>query len=429
MSRIAIIGTGVSGLTAAWHLHRDHELTLYEANDYIGGHTATMDVSHEGQHYAIDTGFIVFNDWTYPNFISLLEQVGAKWQFSDMSFSLSCERSGLEYNGTSLNSLFAQRRNIIKVSFLCMIRDIFRFNRGCKILLRAPETGITLGAYLHREGFTSSFAEYYILPMGRAIWSATASAILNFPAKFFVDFFNRHGFLNITNRPVWRTIQGGSREYVRHLIAPFKERIRLSSPVQTVIRDPGGVRIRSKGEESSYDYVFFACHSNQALNLLNSPSVAEREILGCFPYQENEAILHTDTRMLPRTRLARAAWNYHLLESKQERVALTYDMSLLQSLGAGTKFMVTLNRGTDIDQAKILGRYVYHHPVYTPVAVTAQIRRTEISGSQRSFYCGAYWRYGFHEDGVVSALWALQDFARLTGSVIPDILHTKPLTR
>ena len=196
-----------------------------------------------------------------------------------------------------------------------------------------------------------------------------------------------------------------------------------------MIRDPGGVRIRSKGEESSYDYVFFACHSNQALNLLNSPSVAEREILGCFPYQENEAILHTDTRMLPRTRLARAAWNYHLLESKQERVALTYDMSLLQSLGAGTKFMVTLNRGTDIDQAKILGRYVYHHPVYTPVAVTAQIRRTEISGSQRSFYCGAYWRYGFHEDGVVSALWALQDFARLTGSVIPDILHTKPLTR
>jgi len=437
VSRIAIIGTGIAGLTAAWHLRDRHELVLFEANNYVGGHTATKDVEYGGRQYAIDTGFIVFNDWTYPNFIALLEALGAPWQFSNMSFSLRCERSGLEYNGTSVNSLFAQRRNALNPRFLRMIADILRFNVRAKELLTPPtiaghpdpEGQLTLGDYLAEGGYSRAFIERYIIPMGRAIWSATGRGMLDFPVRFFVDFFNRHGFLNVDDRPTWRTITGGSREYARRLTANFGECVRLATPVQRVRRSDDGVWINSRAGGERFDQVFFACHSDQALAILEDPSDNEQQILGAFPYQENDVVLHTDRSMLPRAPLARAAWNYHLLDPDSGRVALTYDMNVLQAIDAEVTFMVTLNRTAEIDSAKVLGRYTYHHPVYTPAAVTAQGRRREISGVRRTHYCGAYWRYGFHEDGVVSGLWALEDFARATGSAPPPAPRPEPVRR
>ena len=438
MARIAIVGSGVAGLTVAWHAQREHEVVVYEANDYLGGHTATVDVDWAGQRYAIDTGFIVFNDWTYPNFITLLGELGARWQWSDMSFSLRCERSGLEYNGTSINSLFAQRRNAFNPRFLRMIADILRFNTRARQLLRTPRDpadaaalqALTLGEYLQREGYSTTFIERYIIPMGRAIWSATGRGMLEFPARFFVDFFDRHGFLNVDDRPTWRTVAGGSREYVRRWQTLFKGSVRLREPVRSVRRDPDGVTLTSgAGQTERFDHVVFACHSDQGLGMLIDASEAERQILGAFPYQANDAVLHTDERVLPRTRLARAAWNYHLLDPDTERVALTYDMNVLQSIEAPVRFLVTLNRSADIDPAQVLGRYTYHHPVYTPQAVTAQGQRGLISGHRRSVYCGAYWRYGFHEDGVVSGLWALQDLAQLTGGTPPAAPVLEPARR
>ncbi len=418
--RVAVVGSGISGLVVASRLHREHEVTVFESGAHVGGHTNTVDVVWEGRHYAIDTGFIVFNDWTYPRFISLLKELGVSFQSSNMSFSLRDERTGLEYNGTSVNSLFAQRRNVFRPSFLWMIRDILRFNKNCRALLAGTDDSLTLGDYLDREGYSRVFREQYIVPMGMSIWSATERAMLSFPARFFVEFFDKHGFLNVDNRPVWQAVTGGSREYVRKLAEPFRASIRLNTPVVGVRRDAAGVTVRSSGNGAErFDRVVFACHSDQALRILEDATGAERSILGAFPYQENLAVLHTDERLLPRTRLARAAWNFHLLGTRdnrdRDRVALTYDMNVLQSLDAPVKFLVTLNREADIHPSKILRTINYHHPVYLPAGVAAQKRRAEISGVNRTAYCGAYWRYGFHEDGVVSAEWALQDLARMIG--------------
>ena len=414
--RVAVIGSGISGMVVASRLHREHDVTVFEAGSHVGGHTHTHDIEWAGRHYAIDTGFIVFNDWTYPRFMGLLDELEVGYQDSHMSFSLRDERTGLEYNGTSINSLFAQRRNIFRPSFLRMIADILRFNRECKALLAGNDNRLTLGEYLQAGNYSRAFCEQYIVPMGMAIWSATESAMLSFPARFFVEFFDRHGFLNVDHRPVWQAVKGGSREYARRLTAPFAHRIRLDTPVLGVKRDRQGVALRTPGGAERFDFVFFACHSDQALRILEDASDAERAILGAFPYQENETILHTDDSILPRRRLARAAWNYHLLarrdDDMRDRVALTYDMNVLQSLDAPVRFLVTLNRGGDIDPAKVLRRMTYHHPVYLPAGVEAQQRRTEISGVNHTAYCGAYWRYGFHEDGVVSAERALDDFIR-----------------
>jgi predicted NAD/FAD-binding protein len=413
--RIAVVGSGISGLVVASRLHREHEVTVFDSGTHVGGHTNTVDVTWAGRHYAVDTGFIVFNDWTYPRFISLLNELGVPFQDSNMSFSLRDERSGLEYNGTSVNSLFAQRRNVFRPSFLWMIREILRFNRECKAVLAGGDDGLTLGEYLEREGYSRPFREQYIVPMGMSIWSATETAMLAFPARFFVEFFDKHGFLNVDRRPVWQAVTGGSREYVRKLAEPFRHRIRLRTPVLGVRRDAAGVTVHSEGNGAErFDHVVIACHSDQALRLLEDPSDAERAILGAFPYQQNVATLHTDERLLPRAPLARAAWNYHLLDARErDRVALTYDMNVLQSLDAPVKFLVTLNRETAIDPAKVLRTIAYDHPVYLPAGVAAQKRRGEISGVNRTAYCGAYWRYGFHEDGVVSAEWALDDVARM----------------
>ncbi|MFM8330920.1 MAG: NAD(P)/FAD-dependent oxidoreductase [Candidatus Methylumidiphilus sp.] len=403
--KIAIIGSGIAGLTAAYYLSPEHDITVFEAADYIGGHTHTHDIAMAGKTYAVDTGFIVFNDWTYPNFIKLLSELGVAHQPSAMSFSVKCDNTGLEYNGTTLNSLFAQRLNLLKPSFLRMIRDILRFNKQAPELLQAADETITLGAYLSANRYGEEFIRYYILPMGAAIWSSTPEQMLGFPARYFVRFFHNHGMLSVDNRPVWRVIQGGSKQYIAKLTQRFAQRIRLNTPIQSVIRQGQSASVTpANGAAEQFDAVVFACHSDQALRLLADPSAAEQNILGAIQYQDNEAVLHTDASILPRRRLAWAAWNYHIPKAQRERVALTYNMNILQSLNPPETLCVTLNYSEHINPDKIIKRIQYHHPLYTPEGVAAQQRHSDISDVNRSYYCGAYWGFGFHEDGVNSAL-------------------------
>lgn len=409
--KIAIIGTGIAGNVVAHHLAREHDITVYEAGSHIGGHTHTHEVQQGGRSYQVDTGFIVYNDWTYPNFIALLDELGVATQPSSMSFSVRDERSGLEYNGTTLNTLFAQRRNLLRPSFLRMIRDILRFNREAPALLQDTGDDITLGDYLARGNYSRGFIDHYIVPMGAAIWSTDPVNMLAFPARYFVRFFHNHGMLSVDERPQWRVIRGGSARYVEALVAPFRDRIRLNTPVQSIRREGKHTWVQAQGHAAErYDAVFLACHSDQALRLLADPSAAEREVLGAIRYQPNEAVLHTDMRLLPRTRRAWAAWNYHVLPQDTGRVALTYNMNILQSLDAPTPFLVTLNHGEAIDPTKVIQRIPYEHPLYTRAGVAAQARQGEINGPLNTYFCGAYWRYGFHEDGVVSALAALDHF-------------------
>ena len=403
--RIAIVGSGIAGLTAAYKLHPRHEITVFEAGDHIGGHTHTHDIELGGRRWAIDTGFIVFNDWTYPNFIALMDELGVTSQPSAMSFSVRCEKTGLEYNGTTLNTLFAQRRNLISPSFHRMIRDTLRFNREAPGFIDSGDDMTGLGEYLTKNGYRREFREHYIIPMGAAIWSAAPGDMLDFPARYFIRFFHNHGMLSVDDRPQWRVIRGGSRSYVEPLTASFRERIQVATPVTRIVRDDQGVTLHTAtGAEARFDAVVLACHSDQALAMLEAPSAVERQILGAIPYQDNETILHTDTSVLPRARLAWAAWNYHIPREDRNRVALTYDMNILQSLDAQETFCVSLNYGDRIDPARVLKRMTYHHPAYTPAGIAAQARHGEISGVNRTYYAGAYWGFGFHEDGVKSGL-------------------------
>lgn len=411
--RIAVIGSGISGMVAAHHLSREHEVAVFEAAGYVGGHTHTVDVACEGSRFAVDTGFIVYNDRTYPRFAGLMEELAVASQPSAMSFSVRCERTGLEYNGTSINALFAQRRNLVRPSFLRMVADIVRFNRSAAQLLRGDGPDLSLGAYLEREAFSRPFVDHYIVPMGAAVWSSRPADVLRFPARFFAKFFSNHGFLSVNDRPTWRVIRGGSREYVKKLTAAYASRIHLNTPVDSMQRQPHQVSLRLRGGRvEHFDQVFIACHSDQALQMLSDASREEREVLGAIGYQENEALLHTDARLMPRRPLAWAAWNYHLPMKASERVSVTYNLNILQSLRADTQILLSLNRGEDIDPASVLGRFQYHHPVYTAAAVAAQKRRHEINGIRRTYYCGAYWSYGFHEDGVKSALESVGEFRR-----------------
>lgn len=413
--KIAIIGTGIAGNVVAYHLSREHEITLFEAAGHVGGHTHTHSVTQAGKTYNVDTGFIVFNDWTYPNFVRLLDELGVASQSSAMSFSVRDEKSGLEYNGTSLNSLFAQRRNLLRPRFWHMLRDILRFNREAPALLQQTGTDLSLGDYLAANDYSREFIDHYLVPMGAAIWSTDPDRMQRFPARFFVRFFHNHGMLSVDERPQWRVIRGGSARYVEKLTAPFRDRIRLNSPVEWIRRPPGQVLIKVRGADiGRFDAVFLACHSDQALKLLADASAPEREVLGAIRYQRNEAVLHTDTRLLPRTRLAWAAWNYHVLAERRAPVALTYNMNILQSLDAPTPFLVTLNHSEALDPDKIIQRIDYDHPLFTPQAVAAQARQREINGPLNTYFCGAYWRNGFHEDGVVSALHALEHFGEHT---------------
>ena len=409
--KIAIIGSGIAGNVAAYHLHKDHDITLFEANDYVGGHTHTHTIEWQDRQFSIDTGFIVFNYRTYPNFTRLLDELQVPVQPSNMGFSVKCETTGLEYNGNNLNSLFAQRRNLLRPSFHRMLREILRFNRQAPSLLQSCDDSLSLGDYLQQQAYGHEFIERYIIPMGAAIWSTDPARMKTFPAYSFVRFFHNHGLLSVADRPTWYVIKGGSNQYVKKLIQPFHDRIRLNSRVESIRRFPGHVEITPRNQPTEcFDAVFIASHSDQALAMLGDATKQEQEVLGAIPYQENTAILHTDKTILPERRLAWAAWNYHLLQESSSRVALTYNMNILQGLDTPEQFCVTLNNDSAIDESRIIKRMRYHHPVYTPTGMAAQQRQKEINGTNRTYFCGAYWRYGFHEDGVVSALNAIKHF-------------------
>ncbi len=397
--KIAVVGAGISGLVCAHHLSARADVHVFDALAHTGGHTNTVDVKTPSGDYPVDTGFIVFNDRTYPRFIKLMEKLGVAAQPSTMSFSVKSEISGLEYNGTTLNSLFAQRSNLFKPSFYRMVKDILRFNAEAPRLLETDSTDEqTLGDYLARGKYSREFIDHYIVPMGAAIWSAGARQMRDFPVAYFVRFFKNHGMLSVDNRPQWRVIKGGSKTYIPALIAPFKDRLRLNAPVKSVKRTDSGVLV----DGAPFDHVVLAGHADQMLPLLSDATPKEREILGSFSYQENPTVLHTDTSVMPRRRLAWAAWNYLIPAEPQEKVAVTYDMNILQSLEAPETFLVSLNMKHKIDPSKVIKTILYHHPVYTARAVAAQKRWEEISHVRNTHFCGAYWGFGFHEDGVAS---------------------------
>lgn len=411
--KIAVVGTGISGNLAAYHLNKKHDITVFEAENYAGGHTHTHTVELGGEKQVIDTGFIVFNKKTYPNFINLLKELEVPYQSSKMSFSVQNQRTGLEYNGTNLNALFAQRRNLFRPRFYRMIKQILRFNKESLSLLADDTDSISLGDYLYNNQYGKEFIHDYIIPMGAAIWSTDHDSMFAFPARFFVQFFHNHGMLSVDVRPEWFVIKGGSSEYLKPLIAGHKDKIRLSAPVENVRRTAGGVFVKATGyEEERFDYVFIASHSDQALSSLAEPTPLENEVLGAIPYINNEVVLHYDQSLLPKRKLAWGAWNYQLLKEKKERVALTYNMNILQSLKSDYTFNVTLNNTAAIDPKKIIKVLQYTHPFFSVDGVKAQQKHSELNGQNRTYYCGAYWRYGFHEDGVVSALQALKDFNR-----------------
>jgi predicted NAD/FAD-binding protein len=408
--KIAIVGSGISGLVAAHLLHPRHEICVYEASDRIGGHTHTVDVEFSGERHAIDTGFIVYNESTYPNFVRLLEKLGVETQPSEMSFGLSCERTGLEWGSRGLRSLFAQPANLLRPSFHRMLRDFLRFNREAPQLLDQPSEKTTLGDYLQGAGYSEAFIDRYVVPMGAAIWSAGPRQFLEIPAVTFIRFFQNHGMLETNPSLPWRVICGGSARYVEKLVAPFRDRIRVACPVRSVRRCADRVQILSGAGLDDFDHVIFATHSDQALGLIEDLSELERAVLGSISYQRNDVALHTDTALLPRNRRAWASWNYRVPLRSQDRALLTYDMTRLQSLPSRHRFLVTLNGDDRIDPAKILRRFVYHHPVFNGDAIASQKYHAKISGPSRTHFCGAYWGYGFHEDGVKSAIEACAPF-------------------
>ncbi len=408
--KIAIIGSGIAGNVAAYRLAAEHDITVYEANHWPGGHTNTVDVVEDGRQLAVDTGFIVFNDRTYPNFIELLGELGQESRDSEMSFSVQSRSAGLEYCGSNLNGLFADRRNLFRAGFHRMIRDILRFNREALDSLQFEDPAQTVGGYLERHRYSQEFRDHYLVPMAAAIWSAEPVAIDSMPLRFLVQFFKNHGLLQLEDRPQWKTIVGGSREYVRKLTRGFADRIRLGTPVKSVRRyrdhvelftDSGGVEI--------YDAVFVACHSDQALAMLADPTPTEAAVLSAIKYQDNVAVLHTDESVMPRRRRAWASWNYHLPETATRHVSVTYNMNILQGLDAREQYLVTLNDETAIDPSKVIRRIQYEHPIFSLDSVAAQARQGDVN-VDRTFFCGAYWRHGFHEDGVVSALRAVEHF-------------------
>lgn len=421
--RIAIVGSGISGLVAAYLLSTEHEIEVFEANDYIGGHTHTVDVDWQGERLAVDTGFIVCNDRTYPNFLKLLEHLGVPLQPASMSFSVRSDRAGLEFNGTSLSTMFAQRRNLFRPSFYRMLRDILRFNRESVELLKKADDEITVGEYVENRGYSEPFIGWYLVPMGAAIWSCPPGVFRQFPMRFIVEFYHHHGLLSLSNRPQWYVIPGGSRNYVEKLTATFRDRIRLNSPVTSVRRFGDFVEVNVSGRPTErFDQVVFACHSDQALDILDDATRIEQQLLSEFPYQENAAVLHTDPSVLPRRKKAWASWNYHLPKAETEAATVTYNMNILQSLKSKHVYNVTLNETDRIDPEKILRTMTYHHPIYTTKRAAAQARHKELIQNGRTSFCGAYWGNGFHEDGVNSALTICESF----GITLDDVIEKQP---
>lgn len=419
--KVAIIGSGISGLTSAYYLSKNHEVTVYEKRDRLGGHTATKSVNLNGAKYNVDTGFIVFNDRTYPNFIRLMNELNVGFSETSMGFSVSCRESGLEYAGNNLNTLFAQRKNIWSPSFLSMVKDIVRFNRQAQkdYQQNIIPSSQTLGEYLKIHQYSDMFAHYYLVPMGAAIWSASFASMKQFPVAFFIKFFFNHGLLDIVNRPKWRVIDGGSKSYIEPISRSFKDNVVLNAKLISVTRESDQVKIKlDDGREEHFDKVVFACHSDQALALLGDASSVETEVLGRIPYQDNSVVLHYDESILPKNKKTWSSWNYSLREpfhsdvaeepsvepSAQRLPVLTYNMNMLQHIDSEQTLCVTLNADEDIDENKVLGKYTYAHPQFSLSAINAQKRIGEVSGINNTYFCGAYWANGFHEDGVTSAI-------------------------
>lgn len=412
--KIAVIGSGIAGMTCAHLLSEHHHIEVFESNDYIGGHTHTVDVEVQGQTYSVDTGFIVFNDRTYPNFRALMRKIGVTWRDTEMSFSVRDPRSGLEYNGHSLNTLFAQRKNFFKPSFYRLLNGILKFNKEAKAAHReeANANQKTLGEFLAAQDLPQEVADFYLLPMVAAIWSASIDDAADFPLDFFLRFFENHGLLNVADRPQWATINGGSSAYIEPLVGHLKSAIHLNAQIKAVHRQrtdrEGAITLEfADGSLRDFDEVILACHSDQALRLLANPSQQEQEVLGAIPYQDNDVVLHTDIRLLPREKRAWASWNYLLHHGEDARTrpsSVTYNMNILQGIEAPETFCVTLNNTDAIQPDRILRRFTYAHPVYSLESMQARARRQEICGHRHTHFCGAYWYNGFHEDGVRSAL-------------------------
>ena len=400
--KIAIVGSGISGNTIAHLLHKKHNITLFEKNNRIGGHSHTHNIEINGSPISVDTGFIVFNKKTYPLFSSLLRELDVAHEDSKMSFSVFSKKTGLEYNGTSLNTLFSQRRNIFNPKFIKMIFEILRFNKESLGLLTTSKE-LSLGDYLAKNTYSDYFLKNYILPMGSAIWSSNLKTMIKFPAKFFVTFLHNHGMLNINNRPQWLTISNGSKSYVQKLCYPFIDNIRLNSNIKFIERKSNKVIVHSKYGSENFDYIFMACHSNEALAILKDASNNEKEILGAIPYTNNEVYLHTDSSIMPKYKLSWAAWNYNIDSKESEPITLTYNMNILQNIKIETPVLVTLNPKGCIDPKKIIKKLNYAHPTFSIDSINAQKKHHIISGINRTFFAGAYWGNGFHEDGVKSA--------------------------
>ena len=411
--KIAIIGSGISGLTCAYMLNRKHDITLFEKNDYIGGHTHTHEIEHNGIKWNVDSGFIVYNERTYPNFINILDKLGVERQLTRMGFSVKSEKNDLEYAGHSLNGLFAQRSNLVRPSFIRMLRSMWRFNSEARADLTELDSDTTLGEYLKLNDYPEEFIQHFIIPIGAAIWSTVPRQMMNMPAIFFIRFFDNHGLLQIVDRPNWWVITGGSKRYVEKMVNGFENKIRVSSPVKNVKREDGSITVQfgAKSLDSeNFDSVIFATHSNQSLAMLDAPTKEEIEILSAIKYQKNDALLHYDESILPKRKNAWSSWNYLLDEDQSKAVALTYNMNILQSLNSDRTFCVSLNSGNLVDESKVIKELSYDHPLFTTSSINAQSRKHEISGKHNTYYCGAYWRNGFHEDGVMSALDVCKDF-------------------
>ena len=402
--RIAVIGAGISGLASAWMLSRKHAVTLFEAQDYLGGHTHTHDLDLDGRRHAVDSGFIVFNERHYPLLTTLLRQLRVRAQPTTMSFSVRSEASGLEYNATSLDGLFCQRRNLTSRRFLGMLSDLRRFYRQAPALLAEEGPGPTLGEYLARHDYGAAFRDEHLVPMASALWSSPAAAILEFPAQYLVRFMDNHDMLKLGGRPPWRVVTGGSSSYVQAMRARWSVDERVSAPVLSVRRGGTRVQVRTGAGVEEFDQVVLASHADQSLQLLADASAAEREVLGSIAYQRNDTVLHTDTSLLPRNRKAWAAWNAFVPRGAHEQCTVSYYMNLLQNLTDAPPLIVTLNRTQAIDPQKILRRMRYHHPVYSHRSLRAQARRHEIQGKRGTWFAGAYWGWGFHEDGLRSAV-------------------------
>ncbi|TXH97094.1 MAG: FAD-dependent oxidoreductase [Rheinheimera sp.] len=406
--RIAVIGGGIAGMMSWYLLRQQHQVTLFEAGNYLGGHTATVDVTLGGREYAVDTGFIVFNNWTYPLFNRFIAELQVPFQHTTMSFAVTDRAADFEYNGNNLWSLFAQKRNLLRPSFWRMLRDIVRFNKIAKqaVADNSADLDLPIDAFLQKHQLGHDMRDKYLLPMGAAIWSAGLTAMPDFPLRFFLQFCNNHGLLNINDRPQWAVIKGGSREYVKAMLAKCgSEGIRLNSPVVKVRRFDESVEIAlADGSTEQFEQVVFACHSDQALKMLADATPAEQQVLGGIAYQDNDVVLHTDIRLLPKRKAAWAAWNYLLGADAARRATLSYNMNMLQGIQSDSTFVVSLNASDRIAPEQVLRRFTYAHPVYNQSTMQSQARRAEINGQNRSYFCGAYWYNGFHEDGVRSAV-------------------------